>query len=264
MTLKCYRCSDLPCACTDGITLFHGDCREVAPSIDFNFDMVFANPPYGETQLEWDTWPIGWIQSIAPFCKPESSLWCFGSVRMLLENILDFSGWQFVQEVVWEKHNGSEFNVGRFQRVHELLFHFVPPRSVEASIYETPRSNIDATPRVVRKKAWSQHRHRATSETTYRSTDGAPRMIRSVQHVRSCHGHTMHHTEKPAGILQRIIEYSLSPSGSMLVPFAGLGAELLVAKHMKRRAVGIEVNESYCAIAANRLRQRVSEFWEAL
>src|SRR5450631_3768799 len=98
---------------------------------------------------------------------------------MLLENILDFSGWRLVQEVVWEKHNGSEFNFDRFQRVHELLFHFVPPRSAWAPVYESPQYANDATPRVVRKKAWSQHWHGATSETTHRSTDGGPGMIRS-------------------------------------------------------------------------------------
>ena len=37
-----------------GITIYHGDCREVLPSID-RADAVIADPPYGETALEWDS-----------------------------------------------------------------------------------------------------------------------------------------------------------------------------------------------------------------
>ncbi len=82
----------------------------------------------------------------------------------------------------------------------------------------------------------------------------------SVQKVRSCHGHAIHPTEKPAGILQPLLEYSLPPDGTLLVPFAGSGPDLLLAKQMNRRAVGIEVNEKYAEACANRLRQEVLQF----
>lgn len=76
------------------------------------------------------------------------------------------------------------------------------------------------------------------------------------------HGKAQHPTEKPEGILLPVIEYSCPPDGLMLVPFAGSGAEMLAAKKLGRRVVGIEINERYCEIAANRLRQEVLQFSE--
>jgi site-specific DNA-methyltransferase (adenine-specific) len=260
MYLKCYRCAKWPCACADGIALICGDVRNVTASIDERFDMELADPPYGETSIEWDCFPNGWIAETWPLVKAGGSLWCFGSARMFLQHPVEFAGLRFVQDVVWEKHNGSGFLVDRFRRVHESAYHYVRCDASWADIYKAPQFTNDAVARVVRKKEKPAHWHGKTGATTYVSQDGGPRMMRSVMHVRSMHGRALHPTEKPLGILTPLIEYSCPPGGSVLVPFAGCGSELVAAKQLKRRAVGVEINEAYCEKAAERLRGNFLDF----
>lgn len=89
--------------------------------------------------------------------------------------------------------------------------------------------------------------------SAYESVTGGPRLQRSVIAVRSCHGLALHPTQKPVGIISPLIEYSCPPGGLVLDPFCGSGSALEAAAISGRRAIGIEADERYCEIAANRL-----------
>lgn len=234
----------------DTVTLYHGDCRELIGDQAFTFaDCVVTDPPYGETSLEWDRWPPGW-----PSLLPGRSLWCFGSMRMFLDRRDDFAGWQLSQDIVWEKHNGSGFHADRFKRVHEHALHWY--RGPWGEVYKEPQFTADATARAVRRKSRPTHTGNIEG-SSYVSHDGGPRLMRSVQQVRSMHGSAIHPTEKPIGILDPLIRYSCPPGGLVLDPFAGSGSTLDAARRSGRRAIGIETREDYCEAVARRLSQGV-------
>ena len=67
-----------------------------------------------------------------------------------------------------------------------------------------------------------------------------------------------HPAEKPVGLLRRIIRES--GGGVTLDPFCGSGSTLEAAKAEGFDAIGIEIEERYCEIAARRLAQEVLPF----
>jgi site-specific DNA-methyltransferase (adenine-specific) len=237
----------------DGVTLYHGDFREVLPALGV-FDCCVTDPPYGETSLKWDRWVDGWPGLVLPALAPHGSLWCFGSLRMFLGHAADFAGWALVQDVVWEKHNGSSFHADRFKRVHENALQWRPASAAWSGIYKAPVYTQDATKRTVRRKERPPHTGEI-ADSTYTSHDGGPKLMRSVIPVRSCHGSADHPTQKPGGILRPLIEYSCPSGGVVLDVFAGAGSTLLAARQLGRCAVGIEVDEQYCDATARRLMQ---------
>jgi len=239
----------------DNITIYLGDCLEILPEIEM-VDVVLTDPPYGETSLAWDQHVRGWQRLVADVLKDEGSLWVFTSLRHLLATAADYQHFQLAQELIWEKHNGSIFHADRFRRVHELLTHWYPKTSTWGEIYKNPQFTADATKRTVRRKERPTHAGEI-GNGTYTSMDGGPRLMRSVLQVRSCHGHALHPTQKPEGIIRPALAYSLPPGGLVLDPFMGSGSTLVVAKEMGARAIGIEINEAYCEIAAKRLMQSV-------
>ncbi len=66
-----------------------------------------------------------------------------------------------------------------------------------------------------------------------------------------------HPTEKPLSLVMELVELFSNPNDVILDPFMGSGTTLLAAKLLGRRAIGIELDEKYCEVAANRLRQGV-------
>jgi len=66
-----------------------------------------------------------------------------------------------------------------------------------------------------------------------------------------------HPSPKPIGLMQNLIEVVTAPGDVVLDPFMGAGSTIRAAANLGRRAIGIELSEKYCEIAAKRLRQGV-------
>lgn len=66
-----------------------------------------------------------------------------------------------------------------------------------------------------------------------------------------------HPTEKPLALIEDWVQRSSNAAESVLDPFMGSGTTLVAAKNLGRRAIGVEIEERYCEIAARRLSQGV-------
>lgn len=69
-----------------------------------------------------------------------------------------------------------------------------------------------------------------------------------------------HPTQKPLGLVKTWVSLFSNAGDLILDPFMGSGTTLVAAQALKRRAIGIEISEDYCAKAVERLRQESFDF----
>lgn len=206
------------------VTLYHGDAMEVLPRLGLGQFDLFTDPPYGELGYDWDVRP-DWRGMPLPNLG-----WAviFGHQPHLSKEVLpalEERGLPFRFEWVWEKPIGRLWNHERPIRLHELAWCF---------------GNIRGTD--LRTGFGGQHP----------SVIAAPTF---QAYMRKHPEATGHPTQKPLVLVQSIL--SSLPGTHVLDPFAGTGATLIAAKALGRYAIGVELQEEYCEIAAQRFAQDV-------
>lgn len=234
----------------DGIQIFHGDCRDVLPSLDGKFDLVLTDPPYGISMrgvkhdkgrgkgvrnfdfLPNDTHEQSTeiakeaIRASEHLLKPNGSGYAWMGHTQFAELVLDLRsrGWK-TRFLVWERTCPPPTPPGSgWKSTADLcLYWFRPGRKWTHTGLNPPPGNV-------------------IHADSYRY--GKP-------------GKNGHPTQKPFECVNPLIVASTNEGDAVLDPFAGSGTTLVAAKKLGRRAVGIELEERYCEIAANRLRQRV-------
>lgn len=257
----CYRCNAQPCECADGITLYHADCRDVLPLLEAgSVDLIVTSPVYNQMSAIPET-PSGlwadshggggfvrkWNDAGYPDCIPEdeyqaqqnavfamcatacgkqASLFYNHQERWregkILHPVLWFQpdGWTLREEIIWDRGGGMMMNARMFCRFDERILWF------DKGCHK-----------------WNQ------SATGY----GTVWRISRLQQQQG----KIHPVQFPDDIPRRCIEATTDPSDLVCDPFAGSGTTGRACKDMGRKCIQIEIEESYCEIAANRLAQAV-------
>jgi site-specific DNA-methyltransferase (adenine-specific) len=202
-----------------GITIYHGDFRDLVAGLEF--DVVLTDPPYGTGQkISYDVYRDTlpeWQAMIGPLIEITTPM-AFTMSHTRLFDLPRRPQWIGC----WDKvFTGGITHVGASPSWEPVCFYNLPPgdRGGAARWDDVFRFPVAGFP---------------------------------FQHGRDPNGHPC---PKPVALYKRLIR--ILPAGVILDPMMGSGTTLRAAKDVRRAAIGIDVSERYCEIAATRLQQGV-------
>jgi site-specific DNA-methyltransferase (adenine-specific) len=234
-----------------GITIYHGDCLEIIPTLQpESVDLLWTDPPYGhangekdlassrigvkggrkgtldtiqnDRQEDWERLIPEFLKLSVPVLKSDCCCCCCcgggGPSPSFARTALWMDEWfSFFHAVVWDKSARGNGLGWRYRRNYEFVM-------------------------VAHKKggklAWADDKV------------AVPNIIRTKPDE-----NTLHPTTKPVDLVAHFIKWHTKPGDLVLDPFMGSGTTLRAAKDLGRRAIGIEIEERYCEIAVRRLAQ---------
>lgn len=188
----------------EGITIYHGDCREILPTLD-PVEVVVTDPPYGCGKAEWDDrFPQEWYALARPLAKMIVII--TGSVG--LKDSVALVGDDFIDVIAARNMNGmTRGPLGFGNWLAAVVAKGKPKQGVNCFDFCVSAEMPD------------------------------------------------HPSPKPFAYMRALL--SRVGGESILDPFMGSGTTVRAAKDLGRKAIGIEIEEKYCEIAAKRLSQEV-------
>ena len=244
-------------------SILSGDCvAEMTKLVPGSVDLVFADPPYN-LQLQgdlkrpddsrvdavdddwdkftsfqaYDDFTRAWLLACRRVMKPSATLWVIGSYHNIFRvgAILQDLGFWILNDVVWRKTNPMpNFRGRRFTNAHETLIWAAREPGAKGYTF-----NYDAL--------------KAGNEDVQARSDWLIPLCTGEERLKGRDGKKLHPTQKPEGLLARVILSASRPDDLVLDPFCGTGTTGAVARRLGRRFIGIEREARYAAAAAQRI-----------
>jgi len=203
----------------DWVTIYHGDCREIV--LHVSAYLLLTDPPYGIGASDVSRGGRQDGKSLHPSRQYPRMNW---DAMPADDYLLRLAISRTTRAIIW---GGNYFNLG--------------PSSCWLVWDKETGSN-----------------GYADAELAWTNLPGAVRLIRHQWKgmFMSFREDRFHPTQKPIPVMQWCIEKVVGAI-TILDPFMGSGSTLLAAKNLGRKAIGIEIEERYCEIAAKRCAQEV-------
>ena len=242
--------------------ILEGDCiahLQALPSA--SIDLVFADPPYNlqlagdllrpnnttvdgvddawdkfASFADYDRFSRAWLAQVQRVLKPNGAIWLIGSYHNIfrLGAALQDLGFWIQNDVVWRKTNPMpNFRGKRFTNAHETLIW--ASRDQKAK----PTFNYEAM--------------KAFNDDVQMRSDWLIPICAGPERLKDGDGRKAHPTQKPEGLLHRVILATTNPGDVILDPFFGTGTTGAVARKLGRKFIGIERDKDYAKVAAERI-----------
>ena len=239
---------------SNDFTVIKGDCVDTLSKFSFGFDMVFADPPHflsgggisyqsgqivcvdkGEwdkplTGEEMDAFNLRWLAACREHMKEEATIWISGThhnIFSVQQQLLKL-GFKILNVITWAKTN--------------------PPPNISCRYFTYSTEFI----------IWARKSPKVAHCYNYelmKQLNGGRQMTDVWQlpaigrWEKSCGKHP---TQKPLGVLARLIQASTLPGAWVLDPFSGSGTTGIAANLLSRRYLGLEKEEAFLAMSRAR------------
>jgi site-specific DNA-methyltransferase (adenine-specific) len=238
------------------IEIHQGDSIRYLKNIRSNSaDLVIADPPYNlgkdygnnndnKSFDEYMDFSGNWIKEIHRILKNNGTIYIFMGVRfisylyMLLEKEYNFV---FNSWITWHYTQGLGKTKG-FSPRHDDILMFS-----KTDNYKFILDNI----RIPQKYYRSVNNMRGAN----------PGDVWQFSHIHYCNKNRQEHpTQKPEGLIERMVLASSEEDDIVIDPFAGSGTTLRVCQQLNRNCIGIELNPEYVKLIHERLKQPFNGF----
>ena len=234
--------------------LLCGDSFELLPQFAFKFDMIFADPPYflssGGISVQsgkvvcvdkgdWDksmsqedinAFNMRWLTLCREKLKDNGTIWISGTYHNIFSvaNCLTQLGYKILNVITWAKTN--------------------PPPNISCRYFTYSTEFIIWARRLAKVVHYYNYELMKHINDDKQMTD-VWRLPAIAPWEKTCGKHP---TQKPLGLLSRIIMASTKPGAWILDPFAGSSTTGIAANLLGRRFLGIEREEEFAAISKAR------------
>jgi len=209
-----------------GISIYHGDCRDVLPELS-RADLLLTDPPYGIGRSVGLSHPGNWNHGGTIQRRSYPDQW---------DN---------------ERPDAGTFDLVLRAAKHALIwggnfFADILPRSTHWVFWDKLQtmptfSNYEVM--------WTNVPRRSVKKVTIEWNG-----LLGKEQFRD------HPTQKPLSLMIWCLANYSEPGEVVIDPFMGSGTTLRAAKDLSRKAIGIEREEKYCKVAVERLRQESLDF----
>jgi site-specific DNA-methyltransferase (adenine-specific) len=237
----------------ENMTLIQGDCLLEMPKLkERSIDFIFIDLPYGTTQNKWDEvipFEPMW-ENLLRLIKPNGAM-VFTATQPFSSKLVLSQLKLFKYEMIWEKTICSgQLNVKRQPlRAHESILVFYEQQPV----YNEQKTTGE--PYKIQRKINFKEQSYGAQKDSSKVNDGF-RHAKSIIKISNPRIKGGHPTQKPIELMEHIIKMFTNEGDTVLDCCMGSGTTGVACLNLKRKFVGIELDEVWY----NRARERITVF----